>query len=116
MSPFFNVVKFLYRNKTEDDLNKRLNDGIISDYKIQKCYSNEKDTLNDKGFNIRLLQQSEKALVNISQNKIDIADLAIKEANLTWNFYLFKIKKLGFYPSIENINYSAIPAVIIAIL
>ncbi len=103
MSPFFNVVKFLYRNKTEDDLNKRLNDGIISDYKIQKCYSNEKDILNDKGFNIGLLQQSEKALVNISQNKIDIADLAIKEANLTWNFYLFKIKKWDFYLFLANL-------------
>ena len=103
MSPFFNVVKILYRNKNEEDLNRRLNDGIISDYKIQKCYSVERDILNDKGFNIELLQKSEKALVNFSQNKIDIADLAIKEANLTWNFYLFKIKKWDFYLFLANL-------------
>ena len=90
MAPFFAITKFLYRNKNEEDLNKRLNEGIITDYQIQKCYSDEKEVLQKAGFNTNLLEKSENALTIISQNKIDIAEIAIKEAkSFKWDFKIF---------------------------
>lgn len=89
MAPFFATIKFLYRNKNEEDLNKRLNEGIITDYQIQKCYSDEKEVLAKNGFNIESLQKEENALTIVSQNKVDIAEIAINEANsFKWDFKL----------------------------
>ena len=103
MAPFFAIIKIFYKNKSEDDLNQHLNEKLLKDYQIQKCYSDEKDVLKDKGFNIDLLQNSEKALVNISQNKVDIAEFAINEANYNWDFKLFKLNKWDFKLFLANL-------------